>query len=423
MDQTTVGDYRPILLVGGPGQGKTTSLREITKLIQAKSGMLQIYLPFHDICYAPEFFDQHSRQICVSSLEANSEGLAEEFVKEYEKSKDVPLRVFKALTAIRKKYKIDFLVQADEIYDLNVLKSYPGHGKIFKYFIDEYVSTRHLKFLFTTSFQRKVAGDFEAHGLDHRIYHVPSLTRREISVLLSESGFGKFRDLAQEIQLITFGNPGYVKAFIDHALRGDPPINMNTVISSFMPGAALELKCRFNYEYLVGKSRGDGIVKYLLAVIAMLDLPNLTEIARNIDRSLGVTKDYLKWMLAVGLIDVEKKRYFFKDNLLRMSIGLFKSGKKPSRESIEAEINNLLNEGYERERLSEEGMESPSIEEISLQSKESDGTQISAESDEIILPQLEKKPSEVSARKKETVEKEPELTLPDMKQLEIEELD
>lgn len=417
---TLTGEGRtPVLLWGGMGQGKTTALRQITPILQSRSRCLQIFLPLHDVCYSPEFIDEHAGRIIRNSLEANAEGLVDPFDEAREAHAGEKLRFLSALNDLSEKFNVDIVVLIDEIYDLNVLKNFPDHGTIFEYFVRNFVEKGKLRFLFTTAFRRKVLEDFTSFGIEIEAHPVPPLSVDEIVGELNEKGFGRFSDLAPEIAIITGGVHGYVKAFIDHALRGEPPITMDTVVSSLMPGAALDLKCRFNYEYLVGKSRGEGVIRYLLAVMCRLEMPNLTEIARHINRSLGVTKDYLKWMLAVGLIEVERKRYWFPDELLRTWIRLYRSGDRPSREEIENELNQMLDIGYKRLRGEDSGVaEAESTEE----SSEKDAEAVA----EIVMPtfeSIEPPPRRKPAESTTSDEEETTYRIPSQHEIDIEELD
>lgn len=420
---TITGESRsPVLLWGGLGQGKTTALRQITPILQSRSRCLQIFLPLHDICFSPEFFDEHAGRIIRNSLEANAEGLVDAFDEAREDHVGEKLRFLMALNDLSEKFNVDIVLLIDEIHDLNVLKNFPGHGTIFEYFVRNFVEEGRLRFLFTTAFRRRVLEDLTAFGIETEVHPVPPLGGDEIVGELNDKGFGRFTDLAPEISIITGGVHGYVKAFIDHALRGEPPITIDTVVSSLMPGAALDLKCRFNYEYLVGKSRGEGIIRYLLAVMCRMEMPNLTEIARRIDRSLGVTKDYLKWMLAVGLIEVERKRYYFPDELLCTWIRLYRSGYRPGREDIESELNRLLDTGFKRL------MSEPGESEATAAGVEGEAAKAPEPVSDIVMPtfeSIEPPPHRMPPKTSSADEDEDEETylMPRQQEIDIEELD
>jgi hypothetical protein len=306
-----------------------------------------VFFPFDHICYSPQFFDEHSIRICNNSLRANTEGLDEEFMEEVYKYEEQDLRAFAALDTVCQNNGIEVVLLIDELLDLSVFKSFPGYKYIIQEFISRYLLAGRMKCVATTAFIRKLRQEFE--GIDRHsgeIRPVPPLTMEEIAHLICQRGMTDYVEVAREIAIITRGNQGYVKALLDHALKASATVDLNTIVSSFLPDGPLEVKCRFNYEYLVAKSRGEGIIRHLLAVISAMERPNLTEIARKMKRSLGVTKDYLKWMMAVGLLDTEKKRYWIPDELLRLWISLYRSGSRPSRNQVAEALSDMLNDGY-----------------------------------------------------------------------------
>lgn len=347
--ETSSGAAGPIVLHGRPGQGKTTALRNITRLIQEKAQSIQVFFPFDHICYSPQFFDKNSIRICHDSLSANTEGLAERFLEIVYDYEEKELRAFAALEQLNNETGVKIAILIDEFHDLAVFKSFPGYKSVFQNFINRYMEKGRNSFIVTTAFIRRLREEFSQAGMEEfREIEVPPMTETEIAHAICTRGMVEFAEIAREIYIITNGNQGYVKAFIDHALKDGSSVDINTIVSSFKPDAPLELKCRFNYEYLVAKSRGEGIIRHMLAEISSMETPNLTEIAHRMSRSLGVTKDYLKWMLAVGMIDVENKRYSMPDLLLKLWIRLYRSGRRPTNNDVTAAMNEMLNQGYQR---------------------------------------------------------------------------
>ncbi len=53
-------------------------------------------------------------------------------------------------------------------------------------------------------------------------------------------------------------------------------------------------------------------------VLAEEEVLTLTEIAHRLGRTPGSTKDYLSWLEDVDLIQVQRKRYRYRDPLLRL---------------------------------------------------------------------------------------------------------
>jgi hypothetical protein len=116
--------------------------------------------------------------------------------------------------------------------------------------------------------------------------------------------------------------------------------------SLFGPGAALTIRCRESYEARLQRARGYGALKAILGILAAAEPLNLTEIAQQLRRTPGSTKDYLSWLEDVDLVTSQSKRYTFEDPLLRMYVRLYGRPVPPTDEDIVREIG-----AYAKERL------------------------------------------------------------------------
>ena len=96
------------------------------------------------------------------------------------------------------------------------------------------------------------------------------------------------------------------------------------------PGGRLETACHRSYESLLLRSRGYGMAKAALFSVANAEGSNLTALVKRVGRTPGAVRDYLGWLLDVGAVRMEKKRYYFEDPLLRSWVVMYGRGLNPS---------------------------------------------------------------------------------------------
>ena len=83
------------------------------------------------------------------------------------------------------------------------------------------------------------------------------------------------------------------------------------------PRGILHQECRFEYHMLVGRCRGDAVVRTIMTLLAREDVAGLTQIARYIRTSLPTALDYLFWMLEVAMIRRDGRSYSIADPVMR----------------------------------------------------------------------------------------------------------
>ena len=96
-----------------------------------------------------------------------------------------------------------------------------------------------------------------------------------------------------------------------------------SLIRLLTPGAPLELVCRRHYEVLLLRSRGYAVAKRTAEVVAGARDQRLTDLFPHIGRTAGASRQYLRWLVEVGLLVQVKKRYDFADPLLGLWAGLY----------------------------------------------------------------------------------------------------
>lgn len=98
---------------------------------------------------------------------------------------------------------------------------------------------------------------------------------------------------------------------------------VRSLIHLLMPGGALELVCRRHYEVLLLRSRGYAVAKRAAEVVASGHGGRLTDLFPRIGRTAGASRQYLRWLVEVGLLTQVKKRYGFADPVLGLWAGLY----------------------------------------------------------------------------------------------------
>ncbi len=142
-------------------------------------------------------------------------------------------------------------------------------------------------------------------------------------------------DLAATIVSIAGGRQGYAhiiaQALLDMPAPGDP---IASLVASMCPGAALDRRCRYSYEFRLHRARGYGALKGILGILSQEEPLTLTDIAVRMGRTAGSTRDYLGWLEDVDLVVSHRKHYSFTDPLLRVWVSLFDRPAPPSEEAL-----------------------------------------------------------------------------------------
>jgi hypothetical protein len=81
--------------------------------------------------------------------------------------------------------------------------------------------------------------------------------------------------------------------------------------------------CRRHYEILLVRSRGYAVAKRAAEVVAGARDQRLTDLFPRIGRTAGASRQYLRWLVEVGLLIQVKKRYDFADPLLGLWAELY----------------------------------------------------------------------------------------------------
>lgn len=137
------------------------------------------------------------------------------------------------------------------------------------------------------------------------------------------------------------GRPAYARAVVETMTAGDGPAGADPVAalaSALAPGGRVSILCGHCYELRLHRARGYGALKAILEILSEEEPLTLTEVSHRLGRTPGSTKDYLSWLDDVDLVSVSRKRYRFRDPLLRVWCRLHCRSAEPEAAEIEREV-------------------------------------------------------------------------------------
>ena len=324
------------VLVGGCGSGRTSLLLRVWDRVGRSQGQ---YIDAERAASTPESFWNAVATATpyvaeTASPSSNSDGAARAAFDR--------LLAFFEHAQPRGGGPSTFLI--DELLELRTFQSFPGLRGALREFVAMLTRSSN-RFVLATRYTSRAIHLFRDVSDRIELIQVPPLTLAEIASTLRRAGVG--RDIAEREELsrlvhaLSDGRPAYVLtlaralASMDGASGGDP---VSALASQLAPGAPLSQVCRLCYELRLGRARGYGALKAILHVLAEEELLTLTEIALRLGRTPGSTKDYLSWLEDVDLIQVHRKRYSYRDPLLRLWVGLHSRPTPPDESDLSRQV-------------------------------------------------------------------------------------
>ncbi len=307
-----------VFLVGPRGSGKTTLLRQLKPRLDRvhPTALIQI----EPIAASPEI-------LCERFLDLAKNVLAQPTSRSPS---------YDHLLTSLKNAKPDSLLLLDELTELRTLSYFPGVKKPLETFMKVLTGSKSPRCLATSRFpfwlEKHLETLPESTVSRIRTLRLPPLTARE----LEDDGVGQPDLLAA----LTGGLPAHIYPFLDRMDNGQDL--RDGLFSELAPGGRVEAECRATFGELLHRARGYGACKAVLSVLASEENLTLSEIARKMKRTAGSTRDYLRWLEEVDLIEARKKRYFFTSPLLRLWLRLYGSGAPPSDRDIQNEAEAYL---------------------------------------------------------------------------------
>jgi hypothetical protein len=225
-----------------------------------------------------------------------------------------------------------FVWLVDEVTEIRSLAYFPGLGQVEQPFAAALAASRGA---IATSSYLGLANDlfpgFETVAL-------PGLTGADL-----ESG--AFRRMDSEAIATAVGLTGGSAATLLPLLADlrDSREPARSLLRLLRPGGDLELICRRHYEVLLMRSRGYAVSKRAAEVVAEGPDLRLTDLFPRIGRTAGASRQYLRWLVEVGLLTQTRKRYNFADPMLALWAGLYLGrGSLPGDDEIRAAIDRSL---------------------------------------------------------------------------------
>ena len=227
----------------------------------------------------------------------------------------------------------------DGLLELRTFESFPGLRGALRETVAALARSAN-RFVLATRYANRARRLLSGAGDRIEVIDLPPLSPAETAATLRRLGAVRGRrddaELARLLHALADGRPAYVQA-LAAALEatgdgGADPVH--ALAAQMAVGAPLSLLCRLSYEARLGRARGYGALKAILHVLADEEPLTLTEIARRLSRTPGSTKDYLLWLEDVDLVQVEQKRYGFRDPLLRLWVRLHSRPVPPDRADL-----------------------------------------------------------------------------------------
>lgn len=224
-----------------------------------------------------------------------------------------------AVAAALKKRPRDSLLLLDDITELRSLSYYPGVSQPLETILGALKASK-APCVATSRFGFWLGKQFPALPVEE----VPPLTAVEL-----DSAGGRGSDIVAAVS-------GGLPVYASHLAEADDL--EAALVDGLRAGGILDAECRAGFLELLHRARGYGACKSALRVLATEEGLTLSEIARRLDRTPGSTRDYLRWLEEVDLIEARSKRFSFRDPLLRLWLRLQVPGTPVTEERLAEEV-------------------------------------------------------------------------------------
>ncbi len=320
----------PLLVTGPPGAGKTTLLTQLCERL-LEAGQVPVYLDLFGAASSPQRFVASA----LHALRAESFGsrlaqaveirrLAEADRTHGSDAVEALFRLWAGLDEAQGRRVVLLLDEATEIRSLAYFKGLRDVAVRF----GAALLARRRGTILTTSFPTaaRALWSLDAHPL-------PPLGPEALRPLAGPA--------ADAIARASFGWPRYARVFLDAGPRTARDV-ADLWAREMSHGGRLENMARATHEALLLRSRGYGICKAVLQIVALEEGLNLTQLVPRVGRTPGATRDYLHWLVGVDALRMTKKRYAYVDGMLRHWVRLHGRGAPASRTEIQATAQALV---------------------------------------------------------------------------------
>lgn len=328
LDALEQSPARIVCVIGGCGTGRSTLLHAVADRLGRDRCQ---FVDVERAASTPERFLRAVTQ--TSPFLAASPSMPPTSARE---AYDRLLRFFSTTSGDRPR---TFLL--DEVLAIRTFESFPGLRHAQRDLVAALVSSPH-RFVLTSRFVRRTQHLLRDVASQVELVTLPPLSEEEVTAMLPP---GPERDedrlyVGRTVQALTDGRATYVHALVTAASRmgsrsGDPISALTALLTS---DGELAAWCAQRYEWRLQQARGYGALKAILEILAEAEPLNLTDIAHQMQRTPGSTKDYLSWLEDVDLVVSHQKRYRFADPLLRLWVRLYCRPVPPSVDVVAQEV-------------------------------------------------------------------------------------
>jgi hypothetical protein len=316
------------VIVGGDGCGRTTALRRVVARLGPAEAQ---HLDLERLTATPER--------CLALITSGSPFR----LPDSRGQQPGPQAAFAAVLAVLDQARTHSGATAtfllDEFLELKTFEHFPGLRRVLAEALERIVASPN-HFVLTSRFVARTLRLLE-HVPDRVVVMTtPELHPADVAADLERvpgCGGAVADEFAHTIVALAAGRAGYARAIVD-ALAATPSLGdpVSSLVACLVPGGPLDRMCRYSYEYRLQRARGYGALKGILGILAADEPLTLTEIAVQLARTPGSSRDYLWWLEDVDLVVSHRKQYMFADPLLRLWVSLFERSAAPSEEDVAA---------------------------------------------------------------------------------------
>jgi hypothetical protein len=314
----------PLVLGGPPGSGKTTLLHAVASSL-ARDGWVPVSLDLMGAASSPERFVAAALGALPAEWFGRRLAQATEIRRLAGAGRSQGAAAVQGLFALwasaGEAAGRPVALLLDEVTEIRSLAYFAGLREVDK-LLHATLAARTRGTLLATSFPTQARRLWP--GFEH--LEAPPLAPAELVAFVGEPAD------REALVRAAFGWPRYVRILLEQAADGEAL--EDAWAREMARGGRLEAACRHTYETLLLRSRGYGISKAALAVVAEEEGLNLTALVSRLCRTPGAVRDYLQWLVAVDALRMQRKRYFYVDGLLRLWVRLHARGVPASAEDV-----------------------------------------------------------------------------------------
>lgn len=324
-----------VLLLAPLGAGKTHTLGAVRERLRDQSVPF-VFTDLFTSASTPEHLLETLAEAVIPFMTRDAaviRDLVAESVRDRHRSSPSLLRLFDLIA--QRPPDRPFVWLVDEVTEIRSLAYFPELGKIEEPFARALGAARGA--ILASSYLGLAADLFP--GLETRA--LPGLSTRDLESVPS------LRSDADAVTSAIALTSGWAATLLP--LVGDMRESRDvsrSLTRLLRPGGALEGVCRRHYEVLLLRSRGYAVAKRAAEVVAGAPNQRLTDLFPHMGRTAGASRQYLRWLVEVGLLTQVRKRYDFADPLLGLWAGLYLGrADHPGEDEIQAAVSARLAPG------------------------------------------------------------------------------